>query len=45
MQNEEEKHTGNEEELDKILDLIMIEQICFHWVVEENFKSRKFDKK
>ena len=33
MQNEEEKHTENEEELDKILGVIMIKQICFHWVV------------
>ena len=45
MQNEKEKHIETEEELNEIVDVIMIKQICFHWVVEENFKSSKLDKK
>ena len=39
MQNEKEKHIETEEELNEIVDVIMIKQICFYWVVEENFKS------
>ena len=45
MQNEKEKHNETEEELNEIVNVIMSKQICFYWVVEENFKTSKFDKK